>query len=49
LGFRAKGREVIEGGEGYQGREGAVFYNALFGAGKEDIGPENTYTWNVES
>jgi putative transposase len=48
LGFRAKGREVIEGGEGYQVREESVLYNALFGAGKEDIGPENTYPWNVK-
>jgi len=48
LGFRAKGREVIEGAEGYQVREGSALYNALFGAGKEDIGPENTYPWNVK-
>lgn len=30
-------------GEGFQVREGAALYNALFGAGKENIGPENTY------
>jgi len=48
LGFRAKGREVVEGGEGYQVREGPARYNALFGAEKEDIGPENTYLWNVK-
>jgi putative transposase len=48
LGFRAKGREVIEGGEGYQVREGPAVYKALFGAEKEDIGPENTYLWNVK-
>jgi hypothetical protein len=24
-------------------------YNALFGAEKEDIGPENTYLWNVKA
>jgi putative transposase len=48
LGFRAKGREVIEGAEGYQVREGAVLYSALFGAEKEDIGPENTYPWDVK-
>ena len=27
LGFRAKGRRVIEAGEGYQVREGSVPYN----------------------
>ena len=48
LGFRAKGREVIEGGEGYQVREEAAIYGALFGAEKEDIGPENTYPWEVK-
>ena len=47
LGFRAKGREVIEGGEGYQVREESAPYNALFGAKKGDIGPENAYFWNI--
>ena len=48
LGLRAKGREVMEGGEGYQVREGPARYNALFGAEKVDIGLENTYLWNVK-
>ena len=48
LGLRAKGREVMEGGEGYQVREGPALYNAVFGAEKEEIGPENTYLWNVK-
>lgn len=48
LGYRAKGREVIEGGEGYQVREGSVLYNALFVAGKENIGPENSYNWSTK-
>jgi len=48
LGLRAKGREVVEGSEGYQVREGPALYNALFGAEKEDIGPENTYLWNLK-
>jgi hypothetical protein len=26
----------------------SALYNALFGAEKEDIGPENTYPWNVK-
>ena len=42
------GREVIAGGEGYQVREGPALYNAVFGAEKEEIGPENTYLWNVK-
>lgn len=48
LGFRAKGRKVIEGAEGYQVREGSVPYNVLFRVEKEDIGLENTYFWNVK-
>jgi hypothetical protein len=43
LGFRAKGRKIKEGGEGYQLREGPAPYNALFEAEKEDIDPENTF------
>ncbi len=49
LGFRAKGRDVIEGSEGYQLREGAAHYQALFEAEKEDIGPENTYLWEIRT
>jgi hypothetical protein len=48
LGFRAKGRDVVEGGEGYQLREDSASYNALFGAEKGDISPENTYFWDVK-
>jgi hypothetical protein len=40
LGFKAKGRDVIEGGEGYYLREKAAPYTALFRAEKNDIGPE---------
>ena len=47
LGFRAKGRKVKRAGEGYQPREGQAPYNALFRAEKGDIGPENTYLWNI--
>ena len=47
LGFRAKGRDVIEGTEGYQVREGPTTYNALFGAEKGDIGPQNAYFWDI--
>jgi len=49
LGIRAKGRDVIGGSEGYQLREGAADYQALFGAEKEDIGPENTYLWDIKA
>jgi len=49
LGFRAKGRGVIGGSEGYKLREGAADYQALFGAENEDIGPENTYLWDIKA
>ena len=50
LGFRAKGREVRQGGgAGYQLREGAAQYKALFRAEKDDIDPENTYLWDVKT
>jgi putative transposase len=48
LGFRAKGREVIEGGKGFQLREEAADYKALFEAEKSDIGHENTYFWDLK-
>ena len=43
LGIRAKGREVIEDGEGYQLLGGPAHYGAVFEAEKDDIGIENTY------
>jgi hypothetical protein len=49
LGFRAKGREVIEGSEGYQVREEPAPYSALFGAEKDDIGFENIYLWDIKT
>jgi hypothetical protein len=49
LDFRAKGREIIEGSEGCQGRERAAGYNALFGAEKEDIGRQNAYFWDTNA
>lgn len=48
-GFRAKGREVIEGVEGYQVREGSAAYNALLGDKKGDIGLKNTYLWDINT
>ena len=47
LGFKAMGRDVKEGGGGYQLREEAISYNALFGPEKRDIGPKNTYFWAI--
>ena len=50
LGFKAKGRNIIEGGEGYHLRQEAAPYTDLFGAEKDDIAPENAYSWvtNIE-
>ncbi|MFZ3045001.1 MAG: hypothetical protein WA151_03735 [Desulfatirhabdiaceae bacterium] len=47
LGYRAKGRKVKEGAEGFHLREQADPYGALFGLQKSDIIPENTYPWNI--
>ena len=47
LGFRAKGRKITRSGEGYQVREAPARYNEFLGAKREDIGPENTYSWNL--
>jgi hypothetical protein len=47
LGYRGKGRDIIEGTEGYQVREGPVTYNALFGAEKRYIGAQNAYFWDI--
>ena len=38
---------MIEGGEGYQLREGGVRYKALLKTEKDDIGLENTFFWDV--
>ena len=40
--------ESIEAGESYQLREPSIPYGAHFGVKKGDIGPENTYFWNVK-
>jgi len=47
LGFKARGRDVIEGVEGYRLREAGASYKALFEAEKDNIGPENAYVWDV--
>jgi putative transposase len=48
LGFRARGRDVIESGEGYQLRESHGSYKAFFEAENEDIDLENTRFWDVK-
>ena len=50
LGFRAKGRDVIESNEGYQLRESPAHYHyqAPLEVENEDIELENTYFWNVK-
>ena len=49
LGFRAKGRNIIQSGEGYQLRESPASYKLLFEAENEDIAPENTVFWDVKN
>ena len=49
LGFRARGRDVIESGEGYQLRESPASYKAFFEAENEDIGLENTRFWDEKA
>jgi hypothetical protein len=50
LGFRAKGREVRQGGGArYQLREDAAQYKALFRAEKDNIDLKNTYIWDVKT
>jgi len=48
LGFRAKGRDIIQSGEGYQLRESPAPYKVLFEAENEDIDLENTVSWDVK-
>ena len=43
----AIGRKSTEAGDSYQLREPAVPYIAHFGGKKGDIGPENTWFWDV--
>jgi hypothetical protein len=47
LRFKAKGRDVMEHREGYHLREEAAPYKTLFRAEKDDIGPKNTYFWDI--
>ena len=47
LGFKAKGRGVIEGVKRYQLREEAAPYMPFLRREKDDIGVENAYFWDV--
>jgi hypothetical protein len=47
LAIRAKGREVIEAAKGYQLREEATDYQALFEVENSDIGLDNTYLLDI--
>ena len=49
LAFKAKGRDVMKGGEAYHLREEPAPYMALSSAEKDDIGAENTYYWDINS
>ncbi len=48
MGVLAIGRKSIAAGEAYQLREPPVPYGNHFGVKKGDIGPKNTYFWNVK-
>ena len=47
LGAIARGRKVREAAEIYQLREPSALYGSHFGVKSNDIGPENTYYWNI--
>ena len=48
LGAIARGRKGREAAEAYQLREPSALYGGHFGVKSNDIGPENTYFWNVK-
>jgi putative transposase len=47
MGVFARGRKSMETEDSYQLREPPAPYSALFGGKKDNIGPENTYFWDV--
>ena len=49
LGFRARGREVLEGSKGYQLREGTGHYKAFSEIENDDIGYTNAYFWEIKT
>jgi len=48
-GFRAKGRNVVEGGKEHQLQESTAHYEALFEVENEDIDLENALFWDVKT
>jgi len=48
MGVLAIGRKSIEAGKSYQLREPSIPYGFHFGVKKDDIGPGNTYFWDVK-
>ena len=49
MGGMAMGRKTLESGESFQLREVQYPYIAHFGVKKSDIGPQNTYVWDLKS
>jgi len=47
MGVLARGRKSMEVRDSYQLREPPAPYRALFGGKKDDIGPDNTWLWDV--
>jgi len=47
--FRAKGRGGLASCEGYQLRGSSAHYKALLEAEKDDIGPKNTFFWDLNA
>ena len=47
LGFGAKGRKLIKSKDGYQVREAPAHHNVFLGVENDDIGPKNTYIWDI--
>jgi putative transposase len=47
LGIRAAGRKVIETKEQFELREPVLSYMTDFGPKNVNIGPKNTYFWNI--
>ena len=49
LGAKAKGRRMLENEEGYELREAAASYRAVFAGENGALRPENTHFWDVYS
>lgn len=47
LGYRLKGRKIIQGSDAYELREKNGSYSSHFDGEMKDIGSENTYPWSI--